>query len=460
MNNSMVLAELHNKGAEDGVVGGLLINPDAYYTAVQYMDADDFYIQTNRYIFEAIGALHDANKDIDIVMVQNQLIRDGHEDVTPAMVTRIMNNVPSSMHVKSYAQECREWGDRRRVVLGGQQALQMAFDLSTPLNVADAHDRMYASARVMGKSAELWTGALDEFHTDLIDRMETPYQDVWGMSYGGGFTKLNRATGGAHPSEFVIVAGEPGIGKSVVVGDWTAQFSLQDYGAVYSMEMPANTWIRRHVSREAHESARNLMRGELDDVSGVMSAIDSLRNRKIFLSDHEEWSSDELRSDLIRLKHKHNIQWAVIDHMGLLSDAGDDIAESTRVAQRLRKTARKLDIHIMTIAPVTKDGMQGAIPNMSNVRGSGEVLHEADVVYWVNPFTAMSQREKEQLKSQPAEQRYQTLNRCRTFFILKGRHLTNSNMHTHLAFAEERPTLAETEPFPRVEVHIPEYIHD
>ena len=443
------MESLFSAKAESGVIGGILINPQSFHQAIHHMTVDDFYIHSNRYMWEAIAHLLEDGVDVDTITLRSQLDRMGHEDVHDGMIIGVMNDVPSSLHIVSYAKELAELGARRRLYYSANDAVKKAFDLTVPLDVGEVAEDMYVSVRTRGKTAEAWDGALDEFHLDLLERMETPYSDVWGMSYGRGFTKLNRATGGAHTSEFVILAGEPGIGKSVIVGDWVAEFSLQERGAVYSMEMPSNTWIRRLVSRQSHESARNLMRGELQDSASVMRAINDLRNNKIFLSDHEEWSSDELRADLTRLVHQKGIKWVVIDHMGLLSDVGDDPAQSTRVAQRLRKTARKLELHMMTIAPVTKDGMQGTIPNMSNVRGSGEVLHEADVVYWLNPFTPLTEADKTALKQMTGEQKYNTHNRMRTFFTLKGRHLSDPNMHKHLSFAQERPTLAEAD-FPPV----------
>lgn len=450
----------YSREAEEATIGSSLINPDCIPSVRGVVKPSDFYIHRNVWVWTAIVKLDENSEPIDIVTVTEELDKMGKlaEIGGAAYITKLLNNVPSSLHAEAYAKRVAETAQRRKLIEIANEIAKHAYDESVDLSLGKMTDGIYQVTTSRLKRAAPWQEGLGRFQTDLEERMAAPYKDVWGMSYGNGFTRLNELTGGAQTGEFCIIAGKPGAGKSVIVADWVSEWSKNNWVAVYSMEMPEDVWIRRHVSREAGVSTRDLLRGEVQENSGsVFRAIKSLQSRKIILSDREDWTSDELRADLTRLKHKYDIQAVVIDHMGLLSDTSDsDITQSKIVAQRIRKAARALDIHIVAISAVTKEGFSDGYPTMKDVRGSGEVLHEADLVYWLNGFTPVTAADKKAVDEMSGQEKFQAKESMRTFFILKGRHLTGSNLKfKHLAFAHQRPTLAETVFPPEAQIEMP-----
>jgi len=448
----------HSIEAEQATLGAILINPSAITDVMGVVKASDFYIQRNAWIWETILRLDEEGRPIDYLLIVEELEKaDQLKKIGgSAYLTKLMTEVPSSLHAKHYAKVIADSAQRRRMLKIAQELATTAYDEDKPLSVGELTEEIFTTISSNDKGAEQWSEAVDDFSVDLGERIATPFKEVWGLSYGNGFTSLNRVTGGAQQSELAIIAGPPGEGKSIVVGDWVSSWSQKALGAVYSLEMPANVWIRRQVSRLSGVAVMDMLKGQLDaeQQRSILEVTKVLKARGIFLSDHEDWTSDEIRADLTRLKHKHNIKWAVIDYLGLLSDVtDDDIEKSKVVTQRIRKTCRALDIHILGVSSVNKMGMGGGVPTMANVSGSGRVLHEADVVYWMNEFIPMSANDKEAFKALSPQEKSDVTNSMRTFFILKGRHLVNSNLSKHLCFAKNRPTLAEAT-FPQ-EVQLP-----
>jgi replicative DNA helicase len=424
-----------SQSAEEALLGAILINPGELREIE--IEPSDFYIQRNRWIFEAIRSIPEP----DIITLSDKLTISGHfqEAGGLAYLTQLIGNTPSSLDAGKYAEVIKQHAKRRRIM---QAANDLAKCASSEDDKIDEGIANIVDTLTMGIRPKIgavpWSVFLSQVFDEVDERSKNP-KDIWGLSTG--FKDFDTATGGLQPGEVLYVGGEPGIGKSILSMQMAVNLGKAGYpGAIYSLEMRGNQVGRRALSSIAKIETRHLKTGRLEDDEWprFTAAFEEASQYPINLCDDAYLTTGALRADLARLKARYNIQWFVLDYLFLMADGDgrmDDNQRTAYLSRHIKSICSEFNVSGITVNSVTKDGMgNDARPSQKNIRGSGQVIHDADLILFLTNHIP-SQNE--------------TLNKSlRTCTFGKGRELENSSGYFHLVKFDKWPAFGDYSSIP------------
>jgi replicative DNA helicase len=274
---------------------------------------------------------------------------------------------------------------------------------------------------------------------DEIEARSANPCDIWGIPIG--IPKLDIETGGQQCGELTLMAGEPGLGKTWFAIGAAMEMSKTAPGAFFSLEMSMNAIVRRMLVAQSGVKSRAMRTGRIGehDWIKISEAVGSLETLPFYLDDRIR-DIGGLRSSLARLKREADIKWFVLDYMLLLEDAGRDEIESTsNVSRELKHICMDLDLAGLVIHSVTKAGMDRTgieASSKSNLRGSGQVIYNADLVLYLTEF-----QPDNNLKFYSEEEK----KRLSTLWVKKGRELEDPHIRVHLTRRQNSPLWGELE---------------
>lgn len=371
--------------AEQSLIGSILINA----SSMKMIDIlpDEFFIHKHRWVWEALQKLDRAGKAIDFVTVCALLNKNDQLDQIggPAYLTGLLNIVPSSLNFESYAAIIRDLSNRRQLIeLAGRIAKQ-AYDTKTEIDLSVIASSLVQSIR-HEKGASLIGGYAEQFYEEIIDRMGNPDS---GYAISTGFMDFDKMTGGGiYPSQGLLIAAPPKIGKSMFCMQMGEQIaSKQDLpGAIYSMEMNSRYFLARRSSAIGKVDFHRILSGQMnsEELTNFEKALDAIRDLPIYLSDASTWSLNALRSDLTRLKVEKDIKWVVIDYLGLLKNFGykNKWDEDDYKGKELVRIFKDLDLAGVVIHTMLKQGQNLATPKLTDLRGS-DVGYDFDTIMFM-----------------------------------------------------------------------------
>ena len=380
MNDELKL--LYSQDAEESVLGAALINPDC----VRYLDieAKEFYIQKHQMIWSAITAM-DGNANIDIVTLTEELNKRGQLGAVggAAALAGFINFVPSSIGAESYVKIIKDYSQRRTMLRVASELAKAAYDSKT-LDAATASAIDTLALGTSSDNASLHIrDIIGELYTEVEERSKNP-KDIWGLETG--FTDFDRATGGLQLGEVYYLAGEPGIGKSKLAIQMGINMGRSGIpGAIFSLEMGRKQLVRRSLSALAEVPTRNIKTGRMDadEWTRFNKASEAAQRYPIYINDNSSLTTTQLRAELSRLQARHHIQWGVVDYLLLMGDTEgrNEIEQSAHLSRRIKSIAKSLNVALITVNSVTKDGMgEEAQATQKQIRGSGQVIHDADII--------------------------------------------------------------------------------
>lgn len=389
--NSEPIVMPHSRAAEEAFLGALLIDPEMVRrTSVQ---PEDFYITRNAYVFQAIQDLTRTGQYPDYVTVctyldsQKRLMEIGG----PAYVTSLINATPTSLNAQGYAEIIQQRAKRRAIIYATQALTAAAFDGDSDLSnaVGSALDTLSRSV-VTNKGATHIQRFVSEVY-DEVDVAQRNPQDVYGISTG--LDDIDRITYGLQRGEKWLLSGEPGVGKSLFAVQMLIYAAKNGIpGALYELEMSGNQVVRRslasetkRIDREGHITTHRMRQGKLTDeeIPILTNAVEIMSSLPIYISDTSDLTTAELRADLMRLKENHGVQIAVIDYEGLLGDAPEQRDENVRsklISKRVHDIAKDLNLAVIAISDMTKEGIKGQVKGQGAVAGTARGLHDADQI--------------------------------------------------------------------------------
>jgi replicative DNA helicase len=385
----------HSREAEESVLGSVLINPEAYFDVAQFLKADDFYIHRHRWIWDVFVRLHEKRVPIDFLTVTEELDQLGQlaEAGGPAYLTHLINNVPTSLHAEAYAHLVEETAIRRRMLEAANGIARLAYQ--EDLGIDTVMDE--AEKSVFGISERRTTRDLQPIHTVLseyYDRVEQLYQrgdETFGVPTG--FIDLDRLLGGLQPSDLLICAGRPGMGKTAFmlsIAKNAAQIHKK-HVAIFSMEMANEQLVQRLVSQETGIDSHRLRTGKLeeDEWAVFAHAIEVLSDTRIFLDDTPAMSPLQLRTKCRRLHLEYRLDLVIIDYLQLMSGGiriENRVQEVSHISRNLKILARELNVPVLAAAQLSRAVEQRADkdPQLSDLRESGSLEQDADIVMFIH----------------------------------------------------------------------------
>ncbi len=370
-----------NVEAEEAVLGSLLIDPEALFRVASFLKGDDFYIQKNNWIYEAILALHERREPIDFVTLCDELERREQlaESGGAAYITRLINAVPSAIHVESYGHIVEHAAIRRRLIGAASEIAQLAYqeDEDVDLTVDKAEQALFnVSQRRISRDLAPIQDIIREYY-DRIEYLFAHQGEPLGVPTG--FVDIDRFLGGMQRSDFIIVAARPSVGKTSLCLSFARNAARHGkHVAIFSLEMSGSQIVQRIVSAETGIDAHRLRLGNLyeDEWPLFVQATGKLAEHPIFIDDTPAISALQLRTKARRLHSEHGLDLILIDYLQLMSgDSRSDnrVQEVSNISRSLKGIARELDVPVVAASQLSRAVEQRAekVPMLSDLRESG-----------------------------------------------------------------------------------------
>jgi len=366
--------------SERALIGAILINPNIMNQVA--LEPESFYDTGHQIIYRAIRTI--GSRDLDAVVLMEYLERKGKlGDVGgQGYLLKLVSECPNSYNHGAYERIIRDTAIRRHVI-------DTCGKLATAAHKEDSNitDAISQAVTALVQSAKPKGGAVSilqfvkELYEEISERSENP-KVIHGLETG--MKDFDKITHGLQKGEELILAGQPGTGKSLLAFQLGCGMAVNGVpGAVYALEMSGKAMVRRRLSAITNIPTYNLQSGV--DMNNrwdrVIKGVEEIEPLPIYISDATDWSTLQLRADLSRLKQQENIEWFIVDYMDLLVDnVGKDRNEKSEyLSRQMHGICKDLDLAGLVIQSLNKQGY-GSSPRMSHLSGSHKVSYDADSI--------------------------------------------------------------------------------
>ena len=387
----------HSLEAEQSVLGGLMLDNSAWDDVFERLISDDFYRFEHRHIFNAMKKLAEENRAIDVVTLSEALeLRDQLEQIGGlAYLAELARNTPSASNIKAYSDIVRERATLRKLIQAAGQIADGAFNPQG----RPADELVNEAERLVfqiSESRPKFGGPqnMGQLLTKAVSRIDELYNmkgQMTGLSTG--FHDLDEMTSGLQPSDLVIVAGRPSMGKTTFAMNLVehAVVSSDKAAVVFSMEMPAEQLMIRMVSSLGRIDQTRMRTGQLEDEDWprLTSAVNLLKDRKLFVDDTPALSPSEMRARIRRLmREAGEVGIIMIDYLQLMQVPGmsdNRTAEISEISRSLKGLAKEFQCPVVALSQLNRSLEQrpNKRPVMSDLRESGAIEQDADVIAFV-----------------------------------------------------------------------------
>lgn len=401
----------HNREAEEAVVGAVMIDPEVYLELHEIIQADDFYIHRNRWIWEAFTSLHEQRMPIDFLTVTRELDRLNQltEIGGAAYLTSLLNQVPSSMNAEAYARMVESSSIRRRMVTAANQIANLAYDEKELVDqvMQQAEKAVFnVSERRLKHDVLPINKVLSDYYARVGELASHP-DEIHGVPTG--FKDLDRMLTGLQPSDLLIIAGRPGQGKTgfLLTVARNAALTHKKSVAIFSMEMSNEQVVQRLIAQETDIDSQRLRTGKLneDEWPKFSQAIEVLSNTRIFLDDTPALTPMQLRTKCRRLHMEYGLDLILVDYLQLMSSGSrseNRVQEVSFISRNMKVLARELNVPVLAAAQLSRaiEMRVDKEPQLSDLRESGSLEQDADIVMFIH---RPEQYERDTLKQNVAQ---------------------------------------------------------
>ncbi len=402
----------HNLEAEKSVLGAILIHNDAFNHAAEVIDARDFFRDAHRRIFEKMIALSERSHAIDLVTLKEELQRSGELDEVggPAYIASLADGVPRSANVEHYARIVKEKATLRNLIHSANRILSTAYEAEQDADLVldDAEKAIFEIAEDRIREGFVPLRDLVQSSFATIEKLQQHKGLVTGVPTG--FIDLDEITSGLQPSDLVLVAARPSMGKTSFVLNIAQHIGTATNMTVgfFSLEMSKEQLFMRLLTSEARIDAHRFRSGHLTekDYGRLSHALGTLAEARVFIDDTASISVLEMRAKARRLKAEHGLHLLIIDYLQLMQGRGrfeSRQQELASISRSLKGLAKELGVPIVALsqlsrAPETRSDHR---PQLSDLRESGALEQDADLVMFI--FREEQYRDAEGQPNQEAE---------------------------------------------------------
>ena len=399
---SGVLSVPSNREAEEALIGSVLINQEVFLEVASFLDPEDFSILRNRWIWEAFRQLNETRTPFDLVTISEVLASHGHLEEAGGIpyLMGLANQVPSSLHAEAYGRIVEDNATRRRMLAAANDIAKLAYrqDQSIDTVVDEAEKAIFNvnEKRTRGDLLPI-SKVLGEYY-ERIDSLAQRSDEIYGVPTG--LIDVDKLLGGLQKSDFLIVAGRPGMGKTgFLIGAMKhAAMVHNKHVAMFSLEMSNEQLVQRLLAQETGINSKKLRTGELegDEWSLFMSAMDALSNTTIYLDDTPAITPLQLRTKCRRLHMEVGLDLVIVDYLQLMSGdfrTDNRVQEVSNISRNLKALARELNVPVLAAAQLSRavEHRTDKQPMLSDLRESGSLEQDADVVMFINRPDALDE---------------------------------------------------------------------
>ncbi len=386
-----------NVDAEQAVIGSLLLDRDALVKVSGWLQPDDFFRDSHRFIYEAMLELDAANEPRDIVTVTDRLERKSQlaEVGGVAYIHSLATVVPTAIHVEYYGRIVQRTSLKRRLISVAQRIVTLGYDDELDVDEAFIQSEQ-ALFELIQRRVEHDFVPIADVLSDYFENLEAILANAGKLTgLPSGFSELDNKLGGFQNSDLIILAARPGIGKTAFilnVADHIAEQTGKGV-AIFNLEMSAEQLVQRMVACRAGVNLQHLRTGALPDWehSRVVDAISSMSGLPIYFDESGEVSITELRSKARRLKAEKNVSMIMVDYLQLMHGSANRsrdnrVQEVSEITRQLKAMARELDIPVLAVSQLSRaiESRADQKPQLSDLRESGSIEQDADIVMFIS----------------------------------------------------------------------------
>ncbi len=385
----------HDPEAEQSLLGSMLLSDDVIPEIAEVVQGSSFYSDTNRHIFDAIIELYSKGEPADPITVSDKLMEAGVLDAVggKSYIHTLVNVVPTAANAKYYAEIVEKNGLLRALIKVATEIASLGYEPGTEVDrVLDRAESLIFSI-AQKKISERFTHVKDLL-VESFEQIEHLYENkasVTGLATG--FTDLDEITSGLHPSDLIIVAARPSMGKTSLALSMAQNVALKEKApvALFSLEMSRHQLVQRLMCSEARVDASALRTGHLneDDWPKLSAAVGRLADAPIYIDDSPNITILELRAKARRLMAKEKLGLIIVDYLQLMQGhkrADSRQQEISEISRALKILARELNVPVIALSQLSRAVEQRGgdkRPMLSDLRDSGAIEQDADVVMFI-----------------------------------------------------------------------------
>ena len=381
-----------NIPAEQSVLGGLMLEQEAWDNVSDILTENDFYKPSHRLIFSAVRELNRRGQPTDLVTISNHLMQSSQLDAIggPSYLAEMMDQTPSIVNIKSYAEIVREKSLLRQVIQVGHAFSERAYsqeyaDLDTFLNELEAS--IFRIAEKTQSNDLVDASKLVKLSLEKLEQLYALKGDVTGI--GTGFFDLDKMTAGFQPGDLIIIAARPSMGKTAFSLNiaMNAALRAQKTVAFFSVEMAKEQVMMRMLSGEARIPAGQLRSGNIAEYAWpkLINTAARMSEAPLFIDDTSAISPFDIRAKARRMKARHGLDLLIVDYLQMMSlkqKVESREREVSEISKLLKGIARELKIPVVALAQLNRgvEGRSDRRPLLSDLRESGSIEQDADVI--------------------------------------------------------------------------------
>ncbi|HEU4699954.1 MAG TPA: replicative DNA helicase [Gemmatimonadales bacterium] len=381
--------------AEQAVLGAMLLDQDAALRAAELVDDTMFYKEGHRRLFRVMQTLTEHRTVIDHVTLRDELLRRGELEICGGLeyIAELVEAVPTAANLEFHAKIVKEKSTLRKLIEAATSIVTEAYDgKSTASELLDkAESRVFQISTQRGQDGftrikEMLWPAMERI--EMLQRAGKPITGV-----PSGFDKLDEMTNGFQPSELVIVAARPSMGKTAFVLNIATHAATEGHGvAIFSLEMSKESLVHRMLTAEARVDSQRVRKGMLRDTdfTYLARAAGVLQGAPLWIDDTPALTLLEMRSKCRRLKTENDIQIVIVDYLQLMRSpeyADNRVQEISDISRSLKALARELNVPVVALSQLSRASEQRGgerKPILSDLRDSGAIEQDADLVMFIH----------------------------------------------------------------------------
>lgn len=385
----------HSADAERTVLGALLMDPEAVVKVSDFLQPDDFYDPTYRQIYQAISELYNNHEPIDFITVTAKLADNKSvQDIGgSAFLADVASSVPTSSHVYQYGQIVKAKSLHRKVIEAGRTIVGLGYELDKPIpELLDSVEKtVFQITNTFLKDKFVHIRDVLDDRYEKFAEIHASGEEAVAKGTPTGFSSLDAKLSGLQPSDVIILAARPSMGKTSLAMNIAVNAAVKHKKTVgiFSLEMSKEQLVDRLFASMLGVDSWKLQRGKLDDsdFQNMGPIMDELAKANVFIDDTSASSMPEFRTKARRLQMEHGLDLLVVDYLQLMTTgnagyAGNRVQEISEISRTIKQVARELRVPILALSQLSRavESRPDKQPQLSDLRESGSIEQDADVV--------------------------------------------------------------------------------
>lgn len=384
-----------NIDAEMSLLGAVLIDEETLADISEHVTAKDFYDKRHAIVYDAMMRLYEKHRPVDLLTLTDELKKKNELETIggSAYITELTNYVPTAAHAETYAEMVAQKAVRRRLIKASSEISEMGFDEDTTTQelLEKAEAELFS---VSDQSLKQDLVSIESILTESFDRMEELHRNKGSLrGVRTGYRDLDNMTAGLQRSDLIILAARPAMGKTTLVTNLAYNVATVAKQSVlfFSLEMSKEQLVDRMLADASGVDAWNIRTGNLsdEDFSKLSEAMGEMAEAPIFIDDTPGVSVLEMRTKARRAAHEQPLGLIIVDYLQLMQSSGrsdgNRVQEVSEISRGLKLIARELNVPVIALSQLSRtvETRSPQIPQLSDLRESGSIEQDADIVMFI-----------------------------------------------------------------------------